>query len=45
MSENNSDNKSYIHGVSLVPLMGITIGDCFDQAVQNNPDSLALSAQ
>jgi len=43
VSENSLNNKSYVHGVSLVPLLGMTIGECLEHAVQSNPDGLALS--
>ena len=33
---------SYVHGVSLTPLRGCTIGECLDQAVESNPSGLSL---
>ncbi len=33
---------SYVSGVSTTPLLGLTIGDCFDVAAQAHPDRLAL---
>jgi len=36
-------SKSYVHGVSDIPLLGKTIGDCLEFAVENNPAGLALS--
>jgi fatty-acyl-CoA synthase len=33
---------SYVSGVSTTPLLGWTIGDCFDSVAQAHPDRLAL---
>jgi fatty-acyl-CoA synthase len=33
---------SYLSGGSTTPLLGMTIGDCFDATVGANPDRLAL---
>ncbi|HET8628133.1 MAG TPA: AMP-binding protein [Thermomicrobiales bacterium] len=35
-------NLSYVHGASAVPLIGATIGDCFDRVAAQRPDHEAL---
>jgi len=37
-------NKSYVHGVDDNALLDLTIGECLEKAVRENPDGLALSA-
>jgi fatty-acyl-CoA synthase len=37
-----SHAPSYVSGGSTTPLLGLTIGDCFDAAAQAHPDRLAL---
>ena len=34
--------QSYVHGTSDTPLLGLTVGACFDQAVKRNRDGEAL---
>lgn len=36
--------ESYVSGVSSTPLLGMTIGDCFDKTVNRHPNGLALVA-
>jgi len=40
---NTQQNGSYVHGVSMCPLLGMTIGECLQHAVDSNADTLALS--
>lgn len=35
-------SKSYVHGTSKIPLLGITIGECLQLAANDSPDALAL---
>lgn len=34
--------NSYVHGASDIPLIGATIGECFDRTVARFPDREAL---
>jgi fatty-acyl-CoA synthase len=34
--------SSYVSGISTTPLLGMTIGDCFDAVARHDPDRLAL---
>ena len=36
------ERKSYVSGVSELPLLGLTIGDMFDQIADRYPDNEAL---
>lgn len=36
------EKQSYVHGVSNVPLKGLTVGGCLDEAVAHHPDNEAL---
>lgn len=36
------ESASYVHGASNVPLIGATIGDMFDRAVEQLPEHEAL---
>jgi len=40
-----AEKQSYISGISDTPLLGITIGDMFDQTVKQYPDNEALIAR
>src|ERR1022692_3315642 len=49
MTERHTDSSaegvqqgSYTSGTSTIPLLGLTIGDQFDQTVGRHPDNLAL---
>ena len=37
-----SEMQSYVHGVSDTPLLGLTVGACFEAAVTGHPDGEAL---
>jgi hypothetical protein len=41
-TDSSSITPSYVSGGSTTPLLGMTIGDCFDATVRANPDRLAL---
>lgn len=41
-TNSSSITPSYVSGGSTTPLLGMTIGDCFDATVRANPDRLAL---
>lgn len=41
-SEQDDRQYSYTSGTSDTPLLGLTIGDMFDQTAENYPDHLAL---
>ena len=41
-TDSSSIAPSYVSGGSTTPLLGMTIGDCFDATVSANPDRLAL---
>ena len=41
-TDSSSIAPSYVSGGSTTPLLGMTIGDCFDATVNANPDRLAL---
>ncbi|MBR0828629.1 AMP-binding protein [Bradyrhizobium manausense] len=36
---------SYVSGVTTTPLLGLTIGDCFDAVARTHPDRLALAVR
>jgi hypothetical protein len=40
--EQAQQRRSYTSGTSAIPLLGLTIGDMFDQVAQNYPDHPAL---
>lgn len=42
LSEEEVQQWSYTSGTSTIPLLGLTIGDQFDQTVSSYPDNLAL---
>src|ERR1700692_2646634 len=42
LSAESIQQGSYTSGTSTIPLLGLTIGDQFDQTVRNYPDTLAL---
>ncbi|HMM91827.1 AMP-binding protein [Bradyrhizobium sp.] len=42
VTDGSSIPPSYVSGGSTTPLLGMTIGDCFDATVRAHPDSLAL---
>jgi fatty-acyl-CoA synthase len=44
-SQATTRQKSYTSGISDTPLLGMTIGDLFDQTVEMYPDHLALIAR
>jgi hypothetical protein len=41
-TDGSSTPPSYVSGGSTTPLLGMTIGDCFDATVRARPDRLAL---
>src|SRR5450631_1213062 len=42
LSTQGTQHWSYASGTSTIPLLGLTIGDQFDQTVSRYPDNLAL---
>jgi fatty-acyl-CoA synthase len=42
IGEKAMSGLSYVHGASVRPLLGRTIGDCFDEVCASFPDALAL---
>lgn len=42
LTDRGEQQWSYASGISDTPLLGLTIGDMFDQTVERYPDSVAL---